>query len=124
MSFQVTGSIHLIEAEEQVSPTFRKRRFVISFAENPSYPQLIPFECTQQRCELLDSYSVGDTVEVHFNLKGREWLSPKGEKKYFLTLDVWKVQAPQTHTADSYGTVVSAPSDQEMAQYDADDLPF
>ncbi|MDX2062951.1 MAG: DUF3127 domain-containing protein [Bacteroidia bacterium] len=124
MSYQVAGTLHEIQPEQQVSPTFRKRSFVLVHAENPNYPQYIPFECTQQRCELLDGYQVGDAVEVQFNLKGREWLSPKGEKKYFLSLEAWRVQRQGTAPSQPPAAGASFPTDAELDAYNADDLPF
>jgi single-strand DNA-binding protein len=26
-----------------------------------------------------------------FNLRGREWVNPQGEKKYFTSLEAWKI---------------------------------
>jgi Domain of unknown function (DUF3127) len=124
MSFQLTGTLHEVQSEQAVSATFRKRSFVVSYAENPNYPQLIPLECTQQRCDLLDGYQVGDSVVVEFNLKGREWLSPKGEKKYFLTLDAWRVSRPGTANAPATSSGAQLPTAADLSTYEADDLPF
>jgi hypothetical protein len=127
MAFTLQATLKQIEPEQQVSANFRKRPFVVEYAENANYPQLLQFECSQQRCDLIDGYSVGDRVEISFNLKGREWLSPKGEKKYFLTLDVWKIARPGTQPAQPGGNNTSStayPSAEELKAYEADDLPF
>jgi hypothetical protein len=50
------------------------------------------FQLTGDRCDNLDRFQVGDEVRVEFNLRGREWTSPKGEVKYFNSLDVWKIE--------------------------------
>lgn len=116
---QVSGTIKVINGEQQVSEKFRKREFVIT--DNSSqYPQHLLFQLTQDRCSLLDGASVGETITVHFNLRGREWKSPQNEIKYFNTLEAWKI--------DRNG---SAPQGaQEVPEYDSfpsrdkDDLPF
>jgi hypothetical protein len=92
MGFEISGKIHAINDAQQVTERFRKREFGLELAENPSYPQLVQFQLTGNRCEGLDGYSVGDEVQVEFSLRGREWKSPRGEVKYFNSLDVWAIQ--------------------------------
>ena len=45
---------------------------------------------------MLDTLQVGQRVNVHFNLQGREWISPQGEVKYFNTVVGWKIELIQT----------------------------
>jgi len=92
----ITGKIVEIFAAQQVTATFKKREFVIEFAENPQYPEVVKFECIQDKCGILDNFQVGQDVEIHFNLKGRKWTDPKGEAKYFNTLQAWKINTPSS----------------------------
>jgi len=92
MGFEISGKIHTINDAQQVTERFRKREFVLEVAENPRYPQFVQFQLTGDRCENLDGFSVGDEVQVEFSLRGREWKSPRGEVKYFNSLDVWAIQ--------------------------------
>ena len=92
MGFEISGKIHVINDAQQVTERFRKREFVLELAENPSYPQFVQFQLTGNRCDGLDGYSVGDEIQVEFSLRGREWKSPRGEVKYFNSLDVWAIQ--------------------------------
>jgi hypothetical protein len=92
MGFEISGKIHAINDAQQVTERFRKREFVLELAENPSYPQFVQFQLTGNRCEGLDGFSVGDEIRVEFSLRGREWKSPRGEVKYFNSLDVWAIQ--------------------------------
>lgn len=55
---------------------FKKREVVITTDEQ--YPQSILIEFTQDRCELLETYSVGQDVKININIRGREWINPKG----------------------------------------------
>ena len=45
---------------------------------------------------MLDTLQVGQRVKVHFNLQGREWISPQEEVKYFNTVVGWKIELIQT----------------------------
>ena len=115
----------------RVSDKFQKREFVVEYAENPSYPEYIKFELIQDKCSLLDQYSVGQEVQVHFNLKGRKWTDPQGTVKYFNSLQAWKIAAagtpeqsttPNHPTADSYGE--QKEPEWLSSQQDPNDLPF
>lgn len=88
----VTGKLKVKSETQVVSEKFTKREFVIT--ENSSqYPQHISFVLTQDKCSLLDKYNEGDEMKVHFNLRGREWVNPKGEVKFFNTLEAWRIEA-------------------------------
>ena len=89
MGMKTAGRIHATFETQQKTERFRLREFVLELAENPRYPQYVMFQLTGDRCEQLDDFSVGDEVEVEFSLRGREWQSPKGETRYFNSLDVW-----------------------------------
>lgn len=88
---ELTGKLKVIGDAQQVSDKFKKREFVLT-DDSSEYPQHISFVLTQDKCGLLDNSKVGDKMTVHFNLRGREWNSPKGETKYFNTLEVWRIQ--------------------------------
>jgi hypothetical protein len=91
MGFETSGRLHLVSDTKQVTERFRKREFVVELADNPRFPQFVQFELTGDRCDHLDGFEVGDEVRVEFSLRGREWKSPRGETKYFNSLDVWTV---------------------------------
>lgn len=123
----VKGKILEISDTQQVSNSFKKREFVLEYAENPQYPEYLKFELIQDKCSVLDSYKVNDEVDVYFNLKGRKWTDPKGEVKYFNSLQAWKIEGA--------GNAQSAPppaANNDMDQMEEpgwisegdDDLPF
>jgi len=87
----IVGKLHAKFDTQNVSDKFQKRDFVIEFADNPAYPQMVSFQLTQDRCPELDKFNVGDNLEVTFNLRGREWRTPDGEIKYFNTLEAWRI---------------------------------
>ena len=92
MGMEAVGKLHTIFETKQVSERFTKREFVVELADNPKYPQVVLFQLTGDRVSQLDDMKVGDQVRIEFSLRGREWRSPKGEVKYFNSLDVWKLE--------------------------------
>jgi len=87
---EVTGKVKVVSAEQQVSASFKKRELVVVTAEQ--YPQSILIEFAQDKCDLLNSLQEGQEVKVHINLRGREWVNPQGEIKYFNQIQGWKVE--------------------------------
>ena len=69
---------------------FRKREVVLTTQEQ--YPQHLLIEFIQDRCELLDSFNVGENVKISINLRGREWENPEGEVKYFNSIHGWIIE--------------------------------
>lgn len=117
---EVTGKIVEILDEQQVTNTFKKREFVIEHAENPQYPELLLFQAIQDKTSMIDSFSVGDVVTVSFNLKGRKWVSPQGDTKYFTTLQAWRISnSDQSGSAPSTGD----PGFQDIPPVQANDAP-
>lgn len=87
---EVQGKIHRIGNDEQVSATFKKRELVIATQE--TYPQFISINFVQDKCDLIDPYQLGEEVKVSINLRGREWISPQGETKYFNDIQGWRIE--------------------------------
>ncbi len=89
---QITGKLIEIYESKQVTDKFRKREFVVEYAENAAYPQFLKFELAQNNCDYLDGFSKGDYIEVQFDLKGRPWTNKEGVTTYFTSLGAWKLQ--------------------------------
>jgi len=119
MGFETSGRIHQLSGTQQVTERFRKREFVVELADNPRFPQYVLFQLTGDRCEDLDKFKVGDEVRVEFSLRGREWKSPKGEIKYFNSLDVWTIQP-----VGGSGRASSGFPDDEPPPPSDEDVPF
>jgi len=87
---EVIGIIKLVGATEEFGAKgFRKRELVVTTAED--YPQMLMIEFTQDKVDLLNNFSEGQSVKVAINLRGREWINPQGEAKYFNSLQGWKI---------------------------------
>jgi hypothetical protein len=94
MAYTLVGALHAIMDEQTINAKLRKREFVVKFAENVDYPQLVKFELINDRCRLVDGFSLGQEVEISFSIKGREWVNPKGEKTYFVSLEAFRLGQP------------------------------
>lgn len=90
---EVTGRIKVISPEQQVSASFKKRELVVTTDEQ--YPQHILIEFNQDKCDMLSAYQIGQYVKVSINLRGREWVNPQGESKYFNTIQGWRIEKDQ-----------------------------
>lgn len=86
MAFQVQGKLYKTFDIEKKTETFQAREFILEISES-QYPQLIKFQLTQDKCELIDPYQDGETLTVHFDLRGREW-----NDRYFTNLNAWKLE--------------------------------
>ena len=122
----IKGKVHDLSDVINVTDTFRKRELVIEFAENPQYPEYVKFEAIQDRVALMDNVKVGQEVEVFFNLKGRQWTNKQGEKQYFNTLQLWKVNVlgASEAAAGNPTPAYAAPVDISATPGEDDDLPF
>lgn len=87
---EVTGRIRMIGQPQDISSTFRKREMVVTTEEQ--YPQHILIEFTQDRVNLLDAFQIGEQVKVSINLRGREWVNPQGETRFFNTIQGWRIE--------------------------------
>ena len=114
--FTLKGKLIVKGDEQQISEKFKKREFVVQ-DDSSQYPQVISFQLVQDKCSLLETYNEGDEISVSFNLKGREWVSPKdGTTKYFNSLEAWKIEGEAAAAASATPAVATAD--------EADDLPF
>lgn len=124
---EISGKIKFLdETKTYGSNGFRKREVVVTTEEQ--YPQHLMVEFVQDKCDLLNAFQVGQGVKIGINLRGREWVSPQGETKYFNSIQGWRIEAMEAEAASQevppmpppppFETSNSAPNEIE------DDLPF
>lgn len=124
---EVTGRVKVVNPVQQISATFKKRELVVTTEEQ--YPQHIMIEFTQDKTDLLNSYNPGDQVKVSINLRGREWVNPQGETKYFNSIQGWRIEKMQAE-APTGGQVPPMPAADAFEpatnfnEEEHDDLPF
>lgn len=87
---ELTGTIKKIADIETFTSGFQKREFFLLTQEQ--YPQPVNIEIIGDKIDILDPYKEGDNVTVGINIRGREWVSPMGETKYFNSIVAWKIQ--------------------------------
>ncbi|MEO1482543.1 MAG: DUF3127 domain-containing protein [Myxococcota bacterium] len=90
------GTLYRIFDSEQVTERFTKREFVLEI-EGPEIRgqqrnELVAFQLTGRRVDLIDGFKEGQPVAVEFVIKGREWTSKSGDVRYFNSLEVFKVE--------------------------------
>ena len=126
---EITGKIKWIdEVKTYGSNGFRKREIVITTQEQ--YPQNILVEFVQDKCELLDPYQIGQDVRIGINLRGREWINPEGQTKYFNSIQGWRIDQLDQVSNNEESIPVQKPfetTDLNKDQNDSDeedDLPF
>jgi len=91
---ELNGKIKAINEVQNVSASFKKRELVLT--TNEQYPQDILIEFTQDKCDVLNSYNIGEDVIVSINIRGREWINPQGEAKYFNSIQGWKINKSES----------------------------
>ncbi len=139
MAFDVTGRLHEIFDEQQVSEKFRKREFVLE-VQDGQYPQHIKFQLTQDKVSLVEPFKMGDEVKITFDLRGRGF-NKNGQMLYFTNLEAWKIEAggaanygggggqqqqaaPRPAAQNQNPPLRAQPSAAPIASDDDNDLPF
>jgi len=102
---EIKGVIKLINQTQTFDSGFTKREFVVTTDE--TYPQHIKCELVKDKCSVLDSYSIGDSVSVSINLRGNEY-----NGKYYVNIQAWKIEKIETSTSEP------------IMENQSDDLPF
>ena len=124
---EVQGRIKMVgETQTFGANGFRKREVVLTTEEQ--YPQHIMIEFVQDKTDLLNNFQVGQQVKISINLRGREWVNPQGETKYFNSIQGWRIEGSQQE-ASSGDIPPVPPADAfepagDLNEEDHDDLPF
>jgi len=124
---EIRGKVHEIGEVQQVTDTFKKRDLIVAYAENPQFVEYIRFESTQDRVNIFDNLTIGEDIEISFNLRGRPWTNKEGITTYFNSLVAWRVTklgstASNSAAAPQHNDI--PPVDISSNNADDDDLPF
>ena len=121
LSNEIEGTvIYVAETQEIGTSGFRKKEFALK-VEDGQYPQEIAFEITQDNIDKHGGkLSEGAEITVHYNLRGRRWVSPKGETRFFNTLVCWRIDG---ETVAALKAVAAAPIEGN-SDIEEDELPF
>ena len=123
---EVQGKIKVISDTQTFGNNgFRKREVVLTTEEQ--YPQHILIEFVQDKTDLLNNYKVGQTVKISINLRGREWVNPQGETKYFNSIQGWRIENMDQATSTTMPPMPEEDAFEPISDFneeDHDDLPF
>lgn len=85
-SFELTGTLKVLEDLQTFASGFTKREFVIEIPDG-KYPQMVKFEVVRDKISQLDQVNIGDELKVTFDVRGNEY---KG--RYYVNLNAWKIE--------------------------------
>ncbi len=125
MAFEIEGKLIAVYNTVQRSETFKTREFVIETSEENNgrvFTSYIKFQCTQDRTSMLDRFSTGDGVKVHFNLRGSKW-SKEGKDNYITNLDAWRIESLSSAGNQTVQQPAANGASSQSAEAE-DDLPF
>jgi hypothetical protein len=126
-SFELTGTLKVLEDLQTFASGFTKREFVIEVPDG-KYPQMVKFETVRDKIDQLNTLSIGDELKVTFDIRGNEY---KG--RYYVNLNAWKIESSGGGSGggDDSG---AAPDDPPPSSFDNsfdnepdpsdDDIPF
>jgi hypothetical protein len=138
MSYEISGRLAEKFETQKVSDKFQKREFVLEIKSSGTsgyeFVDFIKFQSTQEKCSLLDQFTIDDMVKVSFNLRGRKW-EKDGQVSYFTNLEAWRIEKV---LAENDPTIDSPPVQNDFSDQDVplptppptsddsgfDDLPF
>jgi single-strand DNA-binding protein len=87
MEHKLKGKLILKSEPRQISEKFRVMDFVIETPDE-KYPQKIQLQILNDRIAEMDKYSLGEELEVSFDIRGREY-----NGKYYNSLNAYKVES-------------------------------
>lgn len=119
----VEGNLKVIYETEDIGTSgFQKRDCVVTTDEQ--YPQHILIQFVQDKCNLLAMFKMGDKVKIDINLRGREWVNPQGETKYFNSIQGWRIsKLEEAMPTQSEMPTPTTPTPASLND-EPDDLPF
>jgi hypothetical protein len=92
----------------------QKRRFILE--TNDEYPQTLEFELFGDKVKLLEGLHSEDYVKVKFDIRGRVWIAPDGNKRVIMSLSPWYIEkvdlsAQQEEDEPDFGAITEKPED-------------
>ena len=94
MSYEMTGRLIEKFDTQEVTASFKKREFVLEKKEDANgreFIEIIKFQLSQDRCDLIDPYEINEEIKVSFNIKGRKW-EKDDRVSYFTNLEAWRIE--------------------------------
>lgn len=125
---KVRGLVHLIEETKTYGQKGFRKRLVVLEQDNGRFTNFVPVEFVRDSCDTVDEMSVGNEVEIAYQLVGRKWQKdPSSEVKFFLNAEAisFKVLSGGGGAdAAAGGDAAAAANDAFADSYDENDIPF
>lgn len=129
MSLSVKGRVSNILAVEsgtsKAGKEWKKQGFIIDTGEQYN-PEICFSVFGEDKLQMVAGITVGEDVEVHFNLSSREF-----NGKYYHNIDAWRIekgsaQAAQNVVPDNAAPLPTSETafDSNSGDAESDDLPF
>jgi len=119
------GVVHIVEDTKAFGQNGFRKRVVVLEQENGRFTNYIPFEFTQDRCELANDLQVGEEIEITYRLNGRKWQKdPASEVKFFLSAEATGFRRTAEGNGDGDRVKSANAAFAEAGDFDDDDVPF
>jgi predicted SnoaL-like aldol condensation-catalyzing enzyme len=127
MSLSVKGRVSNILAVEsgtsKAGKEWKKQGFIIDTGEQYN-PEICFSVFGEDKLQMVAGITVGEDVEVHFNLSSREF-----NGKYYHNIDAWRIekgsaQAAQNVVPDNAAPIPTSETAFDSNSSESDDLPF
>ncbi len=135
---KVRGIVHVVEETKTYGQNGFRKRLVVLEQDKGRFTNYVPVEFTNDNCDGVDGLSVGDEIEIDYQLNGRRWQKDaNSEVKFFLNAEAMSFsvvkgtaegaaernassESPQSNTPNS----TSANDELAEAAFDDEDVPF
>ncbi len=91
MENKIKGVVLEIFDTKEHKNDFKTRELVIKTEEQ--YPQELLFQFVNKMTGVLENYAIGEMVEISYNLRGSSWTQQDGTKRWFNTLQGWRIES-------------------------------
>ena len=110
----ISGTVEMVGQTQEFSSGFTKRQMVVN--TGGTYPKTIPVDFKKDKTALLDGYTVGDPVEVHVFIDGREY-----NGRYYVDLTGWRIDG---HPSGGEPAGDDTDGGEAVAESEQENMPF
>lgn len=121
---KVRGIVHLIEETKTYGQKGFRKRLVVLEQDNGRFTNYIPVEFVRDSCDTVDEMSVGQEVEISYQLTGRKWQKDaNSETRYFLSAEAISFKIVGAGGGEASGSAEAA-NEAFAESYEENDIPF
>ena len=122
----ISGIVHVIEETKTYGQKGFRKRTVVLEKDNGRFTNYVPIDFLRDSCDTVDEMSVGDEVEISYQLGGRKWQKdPQSEVKYFLSAEAFSFKVLSGGGGGAGATADAGSANDAFAEsYDEGDIPF